>query len=265
MMGSGSGQGFIPGQEEDPPAGWPKPYRSIGRIATVMLFALLTALSLWLVWDDLGHGPHLATLNWVLAALLFGHIMGLTLHTMRWPKSPAGNPARGVNDQGEPGVMFVYSGWAYYWLCAVAGICAFAVWGYAIAAGLSGNGLIAVLGVAIGASLAWYLVAMARTGRGRVVLTQSGIYHRVLVLEHFVPWHAVTEIQARAHHTPWITVKALPTPDTRLRNYAGRFVPGADGLPFMIIRAYWLGGNAATAYAALHRYFYEPEARAELG
>lgn len=97
-----------------------------------------------------------------------------------------------------------------------------------------------------------------------VVLTPTGVYHRSLALEHFVPWEAVVDVLALEGQTPWITVKAMPASGTRERRYTGRLSPGAEGLPFMIIRTYWLGANAVPAYRALKQYFEHPGERPKL-
>ncbi|GLY32513.1 hypothetical protein Kisp02_58780 [Kineosporia sp. NBRC 101731] len=164
-------------------------------------------------------------------------------------------------------MAFRYSRWAYYWLSVVLGACAAGCFGYAVAAGryVSVAGVVLSLVFAgFGLYLLWFLVTMLRTAPGVVVISPTGIYHRSLTFEHFVPWESVTEVAARNHQTPWITVKAFPLEGTRTKNHAGRFSPGAEGLPFMIIRAYWLGANAIPAYLAVRRYFYSPEQRAEL-
>jgi hypothetical protein len=101
---------------------------------------------------------------------------------------------------------------------------------------------------------------------GVVVLTPTGIYHRSLVLEHFVPWEGVVDVLARGGRTPWITVKAIDTTGTRERRHTGRM--GAfesQALPFMIIRAHWLGSNALPAYLALKHNFLHPDQRHTLG
>lgn len=172
-----------------------------------------------------------------------------------------------VNDVGEAGIAFSYGLWPYYWAAVVVVCGAVGLLGFAIAAAGGGSidgVLVALVFAGLGLSMLWYVVTMLRVAPGVVVISPSGIYRRSLVFEHFVPWDAVTEVVARNHDTPWITVKALPLPGTRMKGHLSRFVKGTEGLPFMIIRAHWLGPNAVPAYLALSRYFYAPEQRAEL-
>ncbi|GAA3621599.1 hypothetical protein GCM10022223_43120 [Kineosporia mesophila] len=266
-MSNTGGYSAVPGEQEDPPADWPKPHRSIGRIGSVVLFALLAILFAILTVDEVLHGTLWQVLVWAGGMLLLVHLTGLTVSLMHRPRQASGPPSRGTNDQGEEGLAFPYSRWAYYWLSVVLGACAIGCFGYAVAAvrQVSVAGVVMSLVFAsFGLYLLWFLVTMLRTAPGVVVITSAGIYHRSLTFEHFVPWESVTEVAARNHQTPWITVKAFPLEGTRTKNNAGRFSKGAEGLPFMIIRAYWLGANAVPAYLAVRQYFYSPEQRAEL-
>ncbi|WIM94352.1 hypothetical protein ACTOB_006371 [Actinoplanes oblitus] len=62
-----------------------------------------------------------------------------------------------------------------------------------------------------------------------------------------------------------IAVKAVPAEGTRERRLTGR-LHAFEGqfLPFMVIRASWLGGNAVPAYRALRYYFEQPGQRPRL-
>ncbi|GAB1641484.1 hypothetical protein [Krasilnikovia sp. MM14-A1259] len=90
------------------------------------------------------------------------------------------------------------------------------------------------------------------------------ISHAALLQFCDMPPEAVTTCWPGKARHPWITVKALPMAGTRQRTYTGRLGGGAHGLPFMIIRAYWLGVNAVLAYQALKRYFEHPDERPRL-
>jgi hypothetical protein len=106
---------------------------------------------------------------------------------------------------------------------------------------------------------------LLRLAPGKIVVTSTGIYHRSLFLEHFVPWAAVVDVLAREAASTWITVKAVPANGTREHRHTGRM--GAfegQALPFMVARAQWLGANALPAYRAIRYYFEHPDQRAEL-
>jgi hypothetical protein len=126
--------------------------------------------------------------------------------------------------------------------------------------------VLAVIAVLFAAFVAWFLVIVLRVAPGTIVLSPTGIYHRSLVLEHFVPWDAVVNVLACEGRTPWITVKATPASGMRERRYTGRI--GAfesQFLPFMVARTMWLGANALPAYRALRYYFERPAERSKLG
>ncbi|GIE44728.1 hypothetical protein Alo02nite_76260 [Actinoplanes lobatus] len=113
--------------------------------------------------------------------------------------------------------------------------------------------------------LGWFLVVLLRLAPGTLVVTTSGIYHRSLVLEHFVPWNAVVDILAREGTDPWITVKALPLDGTRQRQHTGRLHTfEGQALPFIVARSSWLRANTVPAYQAVKHYYDHPEQRAEL-
>jgi hypothetical protein len=104
-----------------------------------------------------------------------------------------------------------------------------------------------------------------RLAPGTIVLTPTRIYHRSLVLEHFVPWEAVVDVQARDAPDPWITVKAVPVDGTRERHRTGRLHAfEGQALPFLVARSSWLGANTVPAYQAIRLYFEHPARRDEL-
>jgi hypothetical protein len=125
--------------------------------------------------------------------------------------------------------------------------------------------VLAAAGMAAAVLIGWFLVVILRLAPGKLVLTSTGIYHRSLFLEQFVPWEAVVDVVARDAPSPWITVNALPTDRTRERRHTGR-LGGFEGqaLPFMIARTQWLGVNALPAYQAIKYYFEHPDVRQRL-
>ncbi|MBB2947260.1 hypothetical protein FB565_007028 [Actinoplanes lutulentus] len=111
----------------------------------------------------------------------------------------------------------------------------------------------------------WFLIVLLRLAPGTLVLTPSGIYHRSLVLEHFVPWDTVVDVEATDAPQPWITVKALPSDGTRERRHTGRLHAfEGQALPFLVARTSWLGTNAVPAYQAIRYYFDHPDQRFQL-
>jgi hypothetical protein len=133
--------------------------------------------------------------------------------------------------------------------------------GFAVAMAMSSTmrgWVLAAVAAVCAAFIGWFLTVVLRLAPGVIVLTPTGIYHRSLALEHFVPWDAVVDIVAREGRDPWITVKAMPTSGTRERKHTGR-LSAFEGqfLPFMVARTMWLGGNALPA-CALTSYFQHP-------
>ncbi|MCY1144068.1 hypothetical protein OWR29_39245 [Actinoplanes sp. Pm04-4] len=231
-------------------------------------FALLALIAAAVVVADVMAGDAVQALIWAVATLMFAHLAGLAASMMHRPAASTRPPVTGTIDDGERGLAFAYSRSPYYWLGAVLISVVLAAAGFAIAFAAQGTvtGLaLTAIFTAFALFLGWFLTVIFRLAPGVVILTPSGIYHRGLALEHFVPWDAVADILAREGRTPWITVKALPTPTTRQRSHIGRLGPGAQCLPFMIIHAHWLGSNAVPAYRALRQYFDNPSQRAYLG
>jgi hypothetical protein len=253
---------------QDPPEGWPKPSRSATRVLSAAGFCLITLISVAVVISALATRDIALALIFALGAVLVGHLAGASLSFLRQRRPATDQPVVGVTDQGEQGLAFSYSRWPYYWLSAVLAVVALfaATFAVAFAAGGTATGwALAAVAAVSGLFIGWFLVLLLRLAPGRIVLTPTGIFHRSLVLDHFVPWEAVVGVQAREGRDPWITVEALPADGTRERRHAGRL--GAfetQALPFMIVRTYWLGTNALPAYRALKRYFQHPAERSRL-
>jgi hypothetical protein len=252
---------------QDPPDGWPKPHRSAGRVLSVAGFTLLALVAATVVIGDAVSENVAQALVFAVPALLFAHLAGMAVSIVRHPAPSTQPPTAGVTDQGERGLAFGYSRWAYYWLSAVLVLAVLVSVELAVGFAQDGTTVGWVMAGVLAASdlfLGWFLTIMLRLAPGVLVLTPTGIYHRSLALEHFVPWEAVVDVLAREGRTPWITVKAMPTSGTRERKYTGRLGPGGEGLPFMIVRTYWLGANAVPAYLALKQYLNHPAERSKL-
>ncbi|GAB1690918.1 hypothetical protein [Krasilnikovia sp. M28-CT-15] len=255
---------MFPTQDPDPPASWPKPHRSVTRVLSVAGFTLLTLITAVVVVSAVTTGEIAQALFFTVGTVMFAHLVGLTAISMRHPAPTTYQRSVGRTDQGEGGLDFPYSRWAYYWLSSVlAGVVLIAA-ALAVEFGAAGSWVMVVILAAIALFLAWFLLAMLRSAPGRVVVTPTGIYHRTLAFEHFVPWEAVIEVSAQEGQIPRIIVEAMPSTGTRERTYLGRLGAGVEGLPFLVVRAHWLGANARPAYLALKHYFLHPDERTGL-
>jgi len=203
-----------------------------------------------------------------LGVLLFGHLAGMSISFLRSPRPAASQPAVGVTDQGESGLAFPYARRAYYWLTSMLVLIVIFFVGLAYTLAKIGTHVAWVIAVVVIAStlfIGWFLATLLRLAPGKIVVTPSGIYHRSLAFEHFVPWHAVEFVRAQEGRSPWILIKAPKSSGTRERRYTGVLGAGVEGLPSMIVRAYWLGANALPAYLTLKHYFDHPGERSNLG
>ncbi|GAA0462921.1 hypothetical protein Ade02nite_29560 [Paractinoplanes deccanensis] len=236
------------------PEDWPRPPRSARRVLTAAGLVVFALLLVFVTVGAAADGDAGAALLLGAGAVLLAHVAGLSVSLLRRPRAAVGGPAEGVTDQGEKGRAFRYSRWPYYWLSVTLGAAVVLAAGYAVLLALGGTTagfVVAALLGGVALFLGWFLVVLLRLAPGVIVVTPTGVYHRSLVLEHFVPWHAVTGVEAQGPE-PLLVVKAMPTPDMRVRRHTGRL--GAfEGqfLPFLVARAFWLGGNAVPAYEAL--------------
>jgi hypothetical protein len=253
---------------QDPPEGWPAPRRTAVRVLSAAFLILITLGIALVAVAAVVTGDVLQIVVFGLSAILGLHITGIAISGLRSPRPVAEVRVIGETDLGEKGLAFPYARQPYYWLSVTLAIVALLSAGFAVtmaAQGTATSWVLAVIGGAFAAFVGWFLVVLLRLAPGTMVLTPTGIYHRSLVLEHFVPWDAVVDLQAQQTANPWITVKALPTTETRERRHTGRL--GAfegQALPFVVARTYWLGANALPAYRALKHYFEHPGERSKL-
>ncbi|WP_430785776.1 hypothetical protein [Actinoplanes sp. G11-F43] len=243
----------------DPPDGWPRPRRSAGRVLGVVVAGLVSGL---LAVAAAGAGDVLEGAGFALAAALAGHVAAIGINILRPPRAAAGGRRIGVTEAGERGPAFPYARLPYYLLGATLLLTALLAAGFAVVVAAGGGvigWLVAVVAGGFAVFVGWFLVVVLRLAPGTIVLTTSGIYHRSLVLEHFVPWEAVVDVEAR---DTWITVRALPMEGTRERRHTGR-LHTFEGtlLPFLVVRTWWLGAGAVPAYRALRSRLDHPESR----
>jgi hypothetical protein len=252
----------------DPPAGWPTPRRNVVRVLATIAIALTSALLGTVAIAAALDGDAVEAVVFGSTAVLGGHVVAMGITVSRHRSPTAARSFTGVTDQGENGLAFLYARLPYYLLTASLTLTALLSIGFAVMMATGGG----VVGWALAAAaggfavfLGWFLVVLLRLAPGAIVLTPSGIYHRSLVLEHFVPWDAVVDVQARDGPSPWITVRAVPTDGTRERRHTGRLQAFEGGfLPFLVARTSWLGANAVPAYQAIRFYLDHPDQRLHL-
>ncbi|MCA2216256.1 hypothetical protein [Jidongwangia harbinensis] len=255
-------------QNQDPPAGWPAPRRTAVRVLSAAFLTVVTAgLALAAVATAVT-GDAVPAVVFGLSAVLGAHIAGIAISGLRSPRPADDVRVLGETDKGEKGLAFPYARGPYYWLSVTLALVVLLAGGFAAvvaAAGSVTGWIVAAIAGGFAVFTGWFLVVLLRLAPGTIVLTPTGIYHRSLVLEHFVPWDAVVDVQPREGRNPWITVRAMPTPGTRERRHTGRFVTfEGQALPFMIARSYWLGAHALPAYRALKFYVEHPGKRSAL-
>jgi hypothetical protein len=250
----------------DPPAGWPKPSRSAFRILSSVFLALITAVIALVAVASATTGDTVEAIGFGLAAVLTVHVTAIGLTALWRPRQATGNPPTGVNDQGEQGPAFPYARLPHYLLAATVTLAMVLATGFTVLMAATGTGWApAAISALTAGLLGRFLVVLLRLAPGTLVLTRSGIYHRSLVLEHFVPWEAVVEVVAREGADPWITVKALPTNGTRERRHTGRLHAfEGQALPFLVARSSWLRANTLPAYQAIKHYTENPNQRPNL-
>ncbi|WP_436529615.1 hypothetical protein [Actinoplanes sp. HUAS TT8] len=252
---------------QDPPDGWPRARRSVGRILSLAGCVLLGLTAAFLAVGSALDGGVTEAVAFGGGALLLAHLAVPGIMTMRRPEPSARPSVEGVNDRGERGLAFTYSRWLYYCLAVTLALTVLGLAGAASASALGGTSsgwAVAALFAAPGIYLAWLLIVMLRLAPGTVVLTSTGVYHRSLYVEHFVPWEAISGVRPVPGPSPWIAVVAGPAGATRIRRHGGPLGPKAEGLPLMIIRAQWLRPDALPAYQALKHYLEHPGERLHL-
>lgn len=246
--------------EQRPPV-WLKP--SIGFTAAMALG--MAAEAAWLSWT----GQPVAGVPLYAAAIYLGHVVGLGT-CLWWGRRRSGRTGTlTAGPDGAKGVTFTYSAWSYYWVTALLVITELVVLAVTAGAALTATAVGVVMAVVSGVVamvVGWFLVTMLRLAPGKIILSPTGVYHRSLTCTHLVPWHAIVAVSASWLGTPIIAVKAIPSEDTRVRRYMGRFRSGeVQFLPIMVVRTTWLATDPTTVYHALSFYCSHPELRAELG
>lgn len=167
--------------------------------------------------------------------------MGFSTSVSRMRRPPGRNPTLVPSPDGTTkGLRFGYSPWPYYWLATLLIMIELSTLVLTVAVAASGTLLgivVAVVSGALAVGVGWFLVTVLRLAPGEVTVSPAGVFHRSLTHIHFVPWYAITEVEARWLGSPIIAVKAYPSEDTGVRRYMGRFGTGElRFLPIMVIR-----------------------------
>lgn len=251
------------------PAGWTGERFSLGfRVTEVFLALIALGMVAGAVWAYLADEPVAGSLL-AAGAVFVGHLVGFSTSVSRMRRPPGRNPTLVPSPDGTTkGVRFGYSPWPYYWLATLLIMIELSTLVLTVAVAASGTLLgivVAVVSGALAVGVGWFLVTVLRLAPGEVTVSPAGVFHRSLTHIHFVPWYAITEVEARWLGSPIIAVKAYPSEDTGVRRYMGRFGTGElRFLPIMVIRTYWLATDPATIYHALSFYKTHPDLQAEL-
>jgi hypothetical protein len=251
------------------PSGWaqqrPPAWLRFSMWSVAAVAVGMAAEAAWLAWT----GRPLAGVPLAGAALFLGHVVALSRRVWRPGRRSSRPGTLTTAPDGATGVTFTYSAWSYYLVTALLVMSELVLMAVGLGAALSATVVGVVAAIVIGAVVlvaGWVLVTMLWLAPGKVILSPAGVYHRGLTSTHFVPWHAIVAVSARWIGTPIIAVRAMPSPDTRVRRYMGRFGSGeVQFLPIMIIRTAWLATDPATVYHALSFYGSHPDLRTELG
>jgi hypothetical protein len=185
-------------------------------------------------------------------------------------------PTRSVSTYttgSEAGVRVRYSALNFAWAFALLTTLAVSATGILAVMALDGEPIrnprdqyVLLIAIIVVPCSGWLLGAMIRgsIARGRIVLTRSGVHHRYLFLDEFVPWDAVMSVRAERRSGPVIVLDCPPGVKRRLtgplRLIVRRFLN-----PFEIeIPARALACNPAAVLYALRYYHHRPDDRSEL-
>jgi hypothetical protein len=214
-------------------------------------------------------GDPVTGVSFAAGAVFVGHVVGFGAAAARRRGRPGHNATLVPSPDGTTkGVRYRYAAGPYYWLTALLVMVELIL--LLLIAGATASGTVvgiaaAVVFAALAVPVAAFLVTMLRLARGEVAVSPAGVFHRGLTHMHFVPWYAVTAVEAHWLGTPAIAVQAYPSEDTGVRRYLGRFdTAELRYLPFMVIHTHWLATDPATVYHILSFYQANPDRRPEL-
>ncbi|GLY32511.1 hypothetical protein [Kineosporia sp. NBRC 101731] len=219
----------------------------------------------WAV-DAAREGASWEAFFWGLAAFMFVVFAATGLTGWQRPRPSRKPPGTGVDDLGNPGLRFRHSLIATCWFYVLFGIPG--VFALALAVDLFRRDrpiVQAVIAAAAAAFLGWFCIAMARRGRGRLVLTADGVYHHSALADQFVPWRSVTGVRAMGGTTPLFLVDYVPSSQTRVSRPSYLFIGEPPTLTSITVTAAQMGRFAEPAYKAVCEYLDNPNRRGNLG
>ena len=253
---------------------WPAEWPTRPKLWMVLGFLVLSAFAIGfagLAMAAYGYGDHGSMVYFggvaALLALLVSGWAPILRVRRRW--SPQAVKSH-TGDAGERGVCIPYSAWWYAWLVALmsttgtlfGAVVLSALFGGNVAGSRTAVGVL--LGVVVVPFCGWFLfqVARGRVARGRVVMTPSGVSHRNLLFEEFVPWGSIRRISAVYENGPVISLSVAPSQRQLIK---GKVPRGVYRFGDLKIPGRALSVDVATVLHALTYYWARREARPELG
>lgn len=252
---------------QEAPQDWPRPVRSKADIVGVLVFSFLTLIGLDLASSRTGDGMTWQRAFDIFGILLFANFTVLALNGLRRVRQSDRRPSPGVNDIGETGATFHHAWSVYYWLLTYLGLPAIALIGFAVKFADNDDpvGLFSALACLSGAVfLGWLCCVVVRRGRGKLVLTPSGVYHHSGASDQFTPWESITDVRPWNGPVPSFVIDFELNPRMRTRSAVGRLGSHLSTMPHIVCQANFFRRGTVSAYRVTRYYFENPDRRAEL-
>ncbi|GLY33349.1 hypothetical protein [Kineosporia sp. NBRC 101731] len=125
--------------------------------------------------------------------------------------------------------------------------------------------LLVVVCFVVAGFLLWLCLFIIRRGRGALVLTPSGVYHRTGLTDQFTPWDTITDVRARNGPAPSFVIEFALTADLRARSSLGRLGDDVRTLPRIVCPAATFRSQTVPAYRTVRYYFENPDRRHKIG
>ncbi|WP_142003364.1 hypothetical protein [Amycolatopsis cihanbeyliensis] len=174
--------------------------------------------------------------------------------------------------QGRPATEIRYSMVTFAILIALVGcasaMAVLATLDYASADGVGGKPVVVVLcGLASLFMLSFFwLMAVGQLRRGRVVLTQQGIYQRGFTFTSFLPWESFVTVGAAYNGRPEVLAVAYRNAPWEKRQFGRPWrIDRLPPVPMIEIDLIFFALDASLVYHLVRFYVENPVARAELG